>query len=470
MSGSPRCIRIGSLVLTLLLCAGCATYYQKTIKFQESFTRGDFETANRILDENKKAGQGKNRLLYFLQKGVVLQLLGRYEESNQFFEQAYLFTEDIQRNYTLEAFSLLSNPTVIAYRGEDFEVVQIHYYKALNYLYLGMYEEAQVECRRLNIKLNQLNDRHGQRKNRYRRDAFALNLMGIIFEAGGDINNAFISYRNAYEAYREDYAPQFNVKAPPQLKKDLVRSAYLNGFTEEQAQYEKEFGISYRHQEDSPGGELVFFLHNGLGPVKSEWSINFFIVRGQGGVVTFINEEMGLTFPFAGEGSGGAAKLSDLKFVRAVFPKYMERKPFFREAELEAAGGRYPLALAQDINQIALKTLEDRMLRELATSLLRLAAKQAAEYAVRKKSEGLGALLSGVNAITEKTDTRNWQTLPYSISYARIDLPEGVHDVTLRSQSPYGNRTFSKRLQVTIDRGRTTFRHVHILDSTPLDL
>jgi len=47
------------------------------------------------------------------------------------------------------------------------------------------------------------------------------------------------------------------------------------------------------------------------------------------------------------------------------------------------------------------------MLRKLATSLLRLAAKQAAEYAISKKSEGLGALLSGVNAITEKTDTRN---------------------------------------------------------------
>jgi len=464
-----RRFRSWSIVVTLLFCAGCATYYQKTIKFQESFIRGDIAAADKILDENEKAGQGKDRLLYFLQKGVVLQMLGRYEESNQFFEQAYLFTQDVQKNYTLEAFSLLSNPTILPYRGEDFEVVLIHYYKALNHLFLNRYEEAQVECRRLNIKLNQLNDRYGQRKNRYRRDAFVLNLMGIIFEASGDINNAFISYRNSYEAYTEDYGPHFGVAAPQQLKKDLLRSAFLNGFAEEQAQYEKEFGISYQHEEDSPGGELVFFLHNGLSPVKSEWSINFFIVRGKGGVITFVNDEMGLSFPFPMEESGGATKLGDLKLVRVAFPRYLERKPSFRHSELLVDGKKYPLEISQDINRIAFATLEDRMLRELATSLLRLAAKQAAEYAVRKKSEGLGALLSGVNAITEKTDTRNWQTLPYNIHYARIPLPEGTHELELQSQSLQGTRRFSKTLEVVIDRGRTTFQHFHVLDSTPLN-
>ena len=77
------------------------------------------------------------------------------------------------------------------------------------------------------------------------------------------------------------------------------------------------------------GGELVFFWHNGMGPVKDEWSINFFIVKGQGGIVMFVNEELGLSFPFPlppmGQSSGG---LGDLKFVRVAFPKYLERKPY----------------------------------------------------------------------------------------------------------------------------------------------
>ncbi len=458
---------IKTILIILLITAGCATYYQRNIKFQELFIQGKIEDAEKELKKNKRAAKDKNRLLYYLQNGVVSHILGKYEESNNFFEDAYIFTEDLQKNYAAEAFSLLYNPEVLPYRGEDFERVLIHYYKALNYLRLNKLEEAQVECRRINIILNQLNDKYSKHKNRYKSDAFALNLMGIIFEASGDYNNAFISYRNAYEAYEEVYRPLFGVATPLQLKKDLLRSAYQNGFTDELKKYEKSFGMQYSHNEQE-GGELVFFWNNGLGPVKGEWSINFFIVRGKGGMVTFVNEEMGLSFPFFLEGSDSSLTLGDLKFVRIAFPKYLERKPYFRNAELVASGKRYPLELAQDINGIAFKTLEDRMTRELATSLLRLALKQASEKAVRQKNENLGALLSIANALSEKADTRNWQTLPYSISYARIPLPEGKNTVELKSYSPRKSRENSEIFYLEIKKSKTLFYMFHDLESIPL--
>ena len=440
-------------IVLLLAITGCATYYQKNIKFQELFIQGDIEKAEKELQKNKRAAKDKNRLLFFLQNGVVQQMLDNFEESNQFFENAYIFTEDIQKNYAAEAFSLLSNPEVLPYKGEDFEQVLIHYYKALNYL---------------RLKLNQLNDTYSARKNRYKRDAFALNLMGIIFEASGDNNNAFISYRNAYEAYREDYAPSFGVEVPLQLKKDLLKSAYLNGFTDELKKYEELFGIRYSHQ-NLEGGELVFFLNNGLGPVKSEWSINFFVVRGSGGFVTFVNDDMGLSFPFSLKDSDDASlKLSDLKSIRIAFPKYLERKPFFQSSELIISDKKYTLEMAENINEIAFKTLEDRMMREFGKSLFRLALKQAGEQALRKKNENLGALLSIANALTEKTDTRNWQTLPYSISYARIPLPEGNVSAELNSYSHGKTRESSETFQFDITHGKTLFYMFHTLDSMPL--
>ena len=76
------------------------------------------------------------------------------------------------------------------------------------------------------------------------------------------------------------------------------------------------------------------------------------------------------------------------------------------------------------------------MLRELATSLMRLALKQTTEYEVHKKNENIGALLSVMNAFTEKTDTRNWQTLPFSIYYARVPLKEGNNQIELKTYSP----------------------------------
>ena len=109
---------LGSVLLGLL--AGCATYYQKSIRFQEAFVNGDLQAANKLLQENAGAATGRDRLLYFFQKGVVLQMLGDYEASNAAFEEAYLFTEDVQKNYAAEALSLITNPMVTAYRGEDF--------------------------------------------------------------------------------------------------------------------------------------------------------------------------------------------------------------------------------------------------------------------------------------------------------------------------------------------------------------
>lgn len=461
-------LRKFSIVFFLLLLPGCATYYQKNIEFQKHFVKGEIQQAAKVLEKNKDIAKGKNRLLYFLQKGVVLQMLGNYEESNQPFENAYLFSEDIQTNYGLEAFSLLSNPTVKPYRGEDFELVQIHYYKALNYLLLRQFENALVECRRIDIKLNQLNDKYTNRKNRYKRDAFAMNLVGIIYETAGEYNNAFIAYRNAYEIYKEDYKRFFGVAVPVQLKKDLLKTAYLNGFTEELKKYEREFGFEYEHQVKE-GGELVLFWHNGLGPVKDEWSINFFIVKGKGGLVTFESEELGFSFPFFLQDDEKTDALGDLKFIRVAFPKYLEREPFFRSAELVVSEKRYSLELAQNINEIAFKTLEDRMLREFAKSLLRLALKQVAEQAVRRKNQDLGALLSIANTISEKADTRNWQTLPYSIYYVRIPLPEGENSVKLEIYSPIKRTEKSVNFQFNVGKGETLFHIYHSLESFPLE-
>lgn len=448
---------------------GCVTYYQKTILFHEHFVNGELEEANNILDKNKKASKDKNRLLYFFQKGVVLQMMGQYEESNQYLEQAYIFTEDYRKSYSAEAASILVNPNLKPYVGEDHELVLMHYFKVLNYASLSQYEEALVECRRINNKLNALNDRYENRKNRYKRDAFALNLMGIVYDVSGDVNNAFIAYKNAYEAYRDDYAKYFEVAIPQQLKQDLLRTAYLNGFNQELERYEQEFGRKYQH-EKKEGGELLFFWHNGLGPVKDEWSINFAIVKQQGGAVLFVNEELGLSFPFnLSSGGTGSASLADLKFIRVAFPKYIERRPLFERAELWSGSRKYPIEKAENINAIGFSTLEDRMLRELSNSLLRLAWKQVAEEQMRKENENIGALLSVASMVSEKADTRNWQTLPYSISYARIPLKEGDNALKLKTYSQQQPPS-EMELGFKAIKGQTIF-HVHNdLSSFPIDV
>lgn len=452
------------VVASCAMLSSCATYYQKNIKFQEAFAAGDLKKAERILDGEKKPEEGRNRLLYFLQKGVVLQLMGEYEASNVFFEKAYIYIEDYQKNYGAEALALISNPMVKPYPGEDHEKVLIHYYKALNFLMMGDPEGARVEARRINNKLNRMNDKYEKKPNRYKDDAFAHIILGLAYEMDGDVNNAFIAYRNSYESYKNNYQSDFGVSAPLQLKEDVLRTAYLNGFIDELQRYEREFGFEYTHN-PTRSPSLVFFWHNGLGPVKGENSINFTVVKGDGGIVTFNNDELGLSFPFPiPNNSEGGDGLGDLKFVRVAFPMYHPRPTFYNSATLEADSVYYPLQEVENVEAIAMSVLQDRMLRELGTALLRLATKQAAEEAMRKENEDLGALVSILNAATEKADTRNWQTLPHTISYARIPLKVGPNQVKLLGMYEGGEPT-ETTFEYDAEPNKTLFQIYHSLET-----
>lgn len=450
-------INLFILLFGVLLISACATYYQKYQEFNTRVEEGNIEKAKEILASDKKGPEGKNKLLYFMNSGTLEMLSGNYSKSNEYFNQADLAIEDFQKNYGTEALSLITNPMQKEYVGEDFEKVLIHYYKAINYAQLGQSEEAIVECKRLNLKIQQLNDKY-TKKNRYSEDAFGLTLMGIIYESTGDINNAFISYRNAVEAYERTYEPQFKTPVPLQLKKDLIRTAYEMGFDDEGRRFEEKFKIN-NVPRNKNSGDLVFFWNNGLSPVKAENSINFSVIKGQGGYVTFANEELGLSIPFpVPAGSSTNSALGDLSFVRVAYPKYVERKPFYTGASIESNNKNFELETAEDINSIAFKTLHDRMLRELSTSLLRLATKKAAEYAVRDQNQNMGSIVGIVNAITEKADTRNWQTLPYSISYTRVELPVGPQEIKLKLRS-FDNKTIrEQKFNFVIQKGKTAFQ------------
>lgn len=452
-----------ALLFFAFLLSGCRTYYQKQQEFQQHFRAGNLTEAARVLESDRRADRRRTRLLHLMNQGVVQHMLGNYNESNRFLEEAFVLGEDFRRNLGDQALALLVNPNVTEYRGEPFELLMIHYYKAMNFIQLGDMDAALVECRRLNIALNALSDRYNN-ENRYRRDAFIHNLMGIIYDATGDHNNAFIAYRNALEIYEDDYSRLFGVGVPEQLKRDLLRSAHRVGFTDQLRMYEERFGIRYQPGRNEDTGELVFFWNNGLGPVKDEFSILFTIVRGSGGALQFVNEEHGLVFPVpASEKESG--DLGDLRVVRVAFPKYVERTPLYASARLRSAEETQTLYLGQNLNAVAFQSLNDRMLREMGTALLRLAIRQAAEQRIRREDETIGAIFGLLGAIAEQADTRNWQTLPHSIHYTRMELPAGTNNLKLELVLPNGNTARTLSLNKDIRPNHTNFMNFHTPDT-----
>lgn len=453
------------LIFSFLFLASCATYYHQQGNFNREFEQGDVGKALETLRKSDHLAHGKSKFIYYVNNGLLLSIMGKYPESNDFFEKAFIFGEDYRINYFNEAASYLTNPNFTVYRGEDHEHLLLLYFKAINFLKMGKRQEALVECRRINIRLQQLSDRYSS-ENKYRRDAFVHTLMGIIYQADGDYNNAFIAYRNALEVYEDDYMRMFNIPVPDQLKTDLLNTAWWTGLDEEFETYKNRFNMP-DHVPAKPAAELVFFWHNGLAPVKGEWSINFVIQHEADNMVVFTNEKLGFSFPFQLDEEKDKDKksgLEDMEVFRVAFPKYVERPCYFRNAYIETDGVNYGLQLVEDVNKVAFKSLQERMLLEFSKGLLRAAMKKATEHSIRKEDEALGAVIGLVNAMTEKADTRNWQTLPYSIHYSRVPLKEGENRTKFILETSAGEKT-SHEFTYRAQRGETLFHTFSSLES-----
>lgn len=446
-------------IIILTIVGGCATYYDKHEKINSYLSSGNYQSANDILESEKKEIKGNNRVLYYFNKGVTTFMLGDYQTSNTFFQQADLYIEDYVNTVGYQALALVSNPAVKPYKPEDFESVMIHYYMALNYLFMNNYEDAIVECKRLNIQLQRINDKYKDSKNRYSQDAFALDLMGMIYEASGDYNNAFIAYRNAIDTYDSVYQPLIGLSAPLELKKAVIRSAQMTGFQSDAQLFANKYNLPIPN-DSTDNGTMVLFWMNGSGPIKAEWSINFFNAGYNDGWITFANDEYGFSFPIyvGNKSSNEQAAFKDLSFLRIAFPKYESRLPAYSGASVMVNDSVYPLEMAQNIDKLAFQCLHDRMLRETTTAIARAATKKALEAMAREQNENIGTILGIINAVTEKADTRNWQSLPYSISYSRISLPAGHHRLAIVAQ---GDTQKTDSLEVDIEKGKTKFVIFH---------
>jgi uncharacterized protein len=450
--------------LTMMLFSACASFYEVSYDFNREFEQGNIDRALEHLQNDKQYAKSNTKFLYYLNNGLLLSMKGKYEESNRFFEKAYLFGEDFKVNYAAEVAAYFTNPMITVYRGEDHEHLLPLYYKAINYLKMSQYEDALVECKRLNVRLQQLSDKY-KSPDRFQRDAFVHNLMGIIYQANSDWNNAFIAYRNAYEIYEDDYARLFGLQAPDQLKNDLLVSAWNTGFEEEFTFYKEKFGWP-DFQASTAESSLIFFWHNGLGPVKDEWSINFAIDHNNEDLFVFSNQGIPVKFPFSVESKQDRSDLADLEAFRVAFPKYVERPVYYTSAVIEMNDTIYTLQLAEDINKIAFRSLQERMTLEFSKSLLRAALKKAAEHSARKEDKGFGALIGMVNAMTEKADTRNWQTLPHSILYTRVPFKEGKNEIRFALQTPDGSNDEHVFTYET-KKGQTLFHTFSSLESRP---
>lgn len=443
-----------------LLVASCASYNQQAADYYYHLQRGNYSKASSALDKTKLLKKQRNQLLYLLEKGKLCHLMQQWDSSNNYFNQADHLIENGRTSARDIALGTLMNPMMQTYQAEAFEKYLVHYYKALNYLQLHQPEEALVEARRISLQANAQEDKNGN-NNKYSSDAFSLMLQGLIYEKNSDVNNAFIAYRNAADVYLKNNGSYYGTDMPEQLKKDLLRTASQNGFIDELQRYERLLNMTYTKEEITDGGELIIFWENGSAPVKTQQDIYFSLFKNSNGL--FFADANGLynvPYDLSNGYNRDNIKLENLRSFRVALPKYKSMPLTHSGASIKTGSNTYALEAVENINTLASATLQERLLKELSSSLTRLAVKKLTEAAIRpnekkddddknkseeekkkeeKKRNQREALALGLqlfNFATEKADTRNWQSLPHTIYYTRLPLKMGENSFTLQLNGP----------------------------------
>ena len=439
-------IRALAIVCLMPLFFSCVTYNNRIGSYYEQVLSNQYDKAYMSIDQNKLLLRKRNRLLYLFEKGKMAHLLKQYDSSNLYFNEADLFIEDARTTAGDIAVGTLLNPMMETYKGEDFEKFMVHYYKSLNYLGLGKTEDAMVEARRISIRNYAQQDKANGNTNRYSDDALALILQGIIYEQSGDINNAFISYRNAADVFLKNKGEWYGVSLPDQLKQDVLRTAAANGFTADLQHYSSLLNTSLQPSAKAPGGELVLFWENGLAPVKQEQSFFFALTKDGLGNFNFTDASGSVNVPFVFDNNFNQdnIKLADLRSLRVAFPKYLEQPLAYTQGTVSVNNIQYTFEQAENINDLAFATLKERFLKDMSKALSRIAIKKIAEAAARPKSddknkdqkEALASAIQLFSLMSEKADTRNWQTLPHTILYTRIPLQPGTNKITVNFAGP----------------------------------
>ncbi|OED38031.1 hypothetical protein AB833_21230 [Chromatiales bacterium (ex Bugula neritina AB1)] len=375
---------LSALLLAILLLSGCSTSALNRARSQ--FYSGDTTGALATLEDSSVVSS-QDRLLYWLEKGLILHEEGNYEASVRELLNAsdYLAANDII-SISDQARTLLANDWAAKYPGESSERLWLHSYLMMNFLTLGKYDSAAVEARQA---LEQI----ATNRSVLAKDTFTRALIALSFEAAGQLNDAYIEYRKLGD----------QTGHPPSIDQILLAQAKRLGFTSDAAtisQRLRDAGIAEDTNPLEYARDAVFFVASGRIPRKTSGTL-------------LINRNSRIAFP-----------------AYHIAPSQSPR--------LQTTVNGAPcdcLQVSSDLGHLVRDSLKKRAALITAKTVVRATAKESVTDAIADKDQFAGELARLIFFILEEADTRSWQSLPRHLSLLRVPLPANDKTITLSLQA-----------------------------------
>ena len=403
-----RGLRSLFVILAAVALSSCASYSSRVEEPRRNFERGLYDFAVSEFKELVERNDN-DQLLYLMDLGLVYHTAGRYTDAIETFLKAEKVAElKDYTSITQEAGSVVFSDEVKPYKGEDFEKILINVYLAIDYTLLHKWEDALVECRRVNHKLDMLIAQGAQP---YDHNAFAKYLAASLFEARNELNDAFVDYRTVAKW----------VGSFPYLGSALLRMSDRLRASQEFSEFRAQYPGENKFKVGKNEGQIILLLEQGNVPIKVPHPnfnlIPHFQKRSYGDAFVYLSID------------NGAQRIK-------TFPLFDIENTAIRE-------------LDQKIAKITAKKIGGVVVKEVI----------ADQVAKQTNSEALGLLTSFVLHATDSADLRSWSTLPARLQLARAIVPAGRHDLTLDMVSSFGaeQKAVKRWTGVEVKPGETVF-------------
>lgn len=428
------------ILLSFLIFIGCSNLRTRNAYKEELLTNiqnRNFQGSLQIIENNKDdCFPEKDRVLYHLYKGLILHYDKDFNASNFHLTKAEgaiseLFTKSVSR----AASSMLLNDNTLAYSGEDYEDIYINIFKALNYLNLNQEESAFVEIRKVNEKLNLLEDKYKKYAEKlnesdnnkieiqvesiqFNNSALARFLSMLLYRAENRFDDVRIDNRYIDEAFKLQ-AHIYNFSKPNLSDFTIVKS-------------------------DKAKLSLISFT--GLAPEK--YPVTYRVATLENLVTVFVDDGKqanGEQFLFPGVEAG--------YYFKFAVPRMQEKDSQITKISVELNGKTVgELEKIESVNRIAKETFSVKARMAYIRAVTRTVIKGIASIATQKKIEKetgeFGGFLAklGTAALTEASEAADLRSCLIFPGYAYIgdfDIEPGMYNIKVNFHNRYGSIEYS---------------------------
>ncbi|MCU6435126.1 hypothetical protein LPB67_15215 [Undibacterium sp. Jales W-56] len=412
-------------IIAALVLAGCVTSPTHDSKVASSLTtakEGRIEDAIAQV-EAQTTGNNKNDLLLNLEKGELMRVGNRYQDSLAAFAVADIKVKEWEETAKSNPAKLMGQVGALImgdnsrdYEGQDYEKVMLTTRMAMNRLNLGDLDTARVDIKRTHEREAVIAEFRAKETADAEKEAKEKGVTSTSKELNGypveTLNDPEVlklknGYQNAlshylagfvYEALNEPGLAAPGYRKANELRPDLpVLEDGLKGL-DQRTSYRRKKGVT----------DVLFVIEAGNSPARLSQKIAFPVPTTRG-LVT-----VSFAFP-------------------AIYPD--KDAPVINT--IKVGDQVLQTALVTDFNVMARKALKDELPGIQLRAATRAIAKALVQDQVNKNLGPLAGLAANlaVAATESPADDRMWRSLPERVFVARAFIPPGDYDVNFGNYS-----------------------------------